>query len=393
MKTKFSKTKRLRILWIPHTSWLQCKSQRPWFLIKGLAERFEQHIVTWAARPSGTSRSYYLNPLNHLKAFASGTHEDEAGFVHDTGVHLPVIQAFKKGYPSSRTVALAQWNFQRNIRKLQVKWKFDAMVVSASHHFTGFPPVLDGVPQIFDYVDYSGPAVEGPYVSNSNSVISVSQFLRDRVKKEYGRECLWIPNGLDLTRIKNGDGNRGRKKWHLEDKKVVSLIGLTCSPRLYFIDALQQLKSEFPDLVLLAAGSGTIAANIEAKARRMGVPAIMTGWLDYEHIPDLYAASDVGLYPGDDTAYFDGACPLKVLEYAGAEVPTVVNQSAELRKLNFPSMLIRPATVEGFVDGIREALRKKPVATPEISQFDWPLLVKRFGDEVERVAETNSSTN
>ena len=42
---------------------------------------------------------------------------------------------------------------------------------------------------------------------------------------------------------------------------------------------------------------------------QLNLPALMTGWIEHEQIPDLFAASDVGLYPGDENMYYDGACP------------------------------------------------------------------------------------
>ncbi len=378
-------TQRRRILWIPHTSWAQCRSQRPWFLINGLADRFEQHVLTWSARPTGTSRSYYLNPFNHLHALTTHSRKEPFGFVHTAGVPLPVLQTLSNGYPSDRVIAFAQFRFQHRIRALHRTWKFDAIVISASHHFTGYPPKLSGVPCLFDYVDTSPPEVEKFYITQADSITSVSQFLRDRVMTTYGRECLWIPNGLHLEKIRNGDRLKGRAKWGLDGKIVVSLIGLTCSNRLYFLESLSNLKSEFPNILFVAAGCGAIASAIESKARKLRVPTLMTGWLDHEDLPDLYAATDIGLYPGNDDSYFDGACPLKVLEYAGAGITTIVNQSAELRKLNFPNMIVCPATIDGFTSGIRNAIFRKPVQTPEIENFDWGILTKTFGDQLERV--------
>lgn len=370
-----------RILWIPHTSWTQCRAQRPWFLIQGLSDRFEIHVATWAARPPGAGRIFYANPLNILNALRARSDEH----IHQTGVPLPLFRALFNGYPSDAVLAPAQWRFQTNIRRLHKKWRFDALVASASHHFTGYPPSLPGVPCLFDYVDTSPEHVEKHYVESSAAIVTVSKFLQDRVRKQYGRESIWIPNGLHVDRIATASRERGRAQWNLDGRTVVSLIGLTCSERLYFLDALAQLRSEIPNLIFVAAGGGTIAGRIAARAKELGLPVLMTGWLEHDRVPDLFAASDVGLYPGEENIYYDGACPLKVLEYAGAGVPVVASRSAELQRLGFENMIHCGANAGEFAAGIRAALKKERKPLPSIAEFDWSRLCSRFGDEIERL--------
>jgi glycosyltransferase involved in cell wall biosynthesis len=372
-----------RILWIPHAPWSQCKAQRPWHLIRGLAERYELHVVTWAGRPAERGRLYYLNPLNHLRALAARTTREDFGYLHNAGVPLPLAQFFNRGYPPQRTLAFSQWRFQKNIRRLHRQWKFDAVVASSSHHYTGYPPPLPGVPRIFDYVDISPPQVEAHFVSSSDRIVCVSHFLQRHVRDVCKKESVWIPNGLRLDRVLQGNRERGRARWGLEGKKVVSLIGLTCSDRLYFLDALAALKSEVPGLVFVGAGSGAMAARIAARAKELSLPAVMTGWVEPDDVPDLFAASDVGLYPGDDNVYYDGACPLKVLEYAGAGVPVVANRTAELNTLNLDAVILCPASAEEFAPAIRAALHH-PRSKADLSSFDWPLLIGQFADEIER---------
>jgi hypothetical protein len=139
----------------------------------------------------------------------------------------------------------------------------------------------------------------------------------------------------------------------------------------------------FPDLVFVAAGSGRLAEAIRVRCAERGIPVVLTGWVDPTEVPDLFAASDVGLYPGDDNPYFDGACPLKVLEYTGARVPVVVNRGAELLRLGFPSLIIRPATAEGFEDGLRRGLNAPPTEFPDMSGYDWAKVASDFGDEID----------
>ncbi len=379
-----------RVLWIPHAPWAQCQAQRPWELVRGLLGRFEVHVLTWAARPPGhrSRRWYYLNPVNHWRAMAPDCDAGGLPAVHQAAIALPILQGFLKSYPPHWSLLPSQALFRRSIRQLHRRHNFDAMVVSASHHWTGYPPRLPGVPTLFDYVDFSPPAVEAVYVRAADRVAAVSHVLNDQVTQTYGREAVVIPNGLYLERHRKANGDRARARWGLHGKLVVSLIGLTCSPRLYFLDALARLRPEFTDLIFVAAGTGTTADRIAVRCRELGLPAVMTGWVDPADAPDLFAATDVGLYPGDDNPYFDGACPLKVLEYTGAGKPVVANRVAELIRLGFPNLVVRPADASGFEDGMRAALAGRAGPAPDMAPYDWPAVAARFGDEIDHLLVT-----
>jgi glycosyltransferase involved in cell wall biosynthesis len=375
-----------RVLWIPHTAWERCAAQRPKRLVDQLKDRFEIHIATWSARDpqSGSPTKFYLNPINHLNALHLQSRTEDGLQVHHLRVALPVAQSLMKHtYPPNAVLLPAQLGFQQSIRSLHKRLKFDAVVAAPSHHMTGYPPKLKGVPFVLDYLDASPPKIVERYVKMSTEIVAVSNHLKDELKANWNADSHMIPNGLFIERLKNANRDRGRKKWGLEGKRVISLIGLTCSPSLYFIDSIGGLMQEFPDIVFLAAGGGLLAGEIERRCKAASVPAVMTGWIDPSEVADLFAASDIGLYPGDDNPYFDGACPLKVLEYTGAHVPMVVNQAKELRRLNFPSLVISPANARDFADGLRQALRNPPTDFPDMTSYDWSNLGRAFGDVID----------
>ncbi len=377
-----------KLLFIPHTAWEQCQAQRPWELVHGLLERFEIHVVTWASRPKecANRRRYFLNPLNHVRAlFPLRQARSENPFVHRVPVPLPILQGMMKGYPRSGALLPAQFLFQRSIRRLGKRIAFDAVVAACSHHLTGYPPHFPDLPVVFDYVDTSPPHVEAEFIRNASSIVTVSHVLKDRVESIYGRNAVVIPNGFHAQRVENADGDRARARWGLRGKTVISLIGLTCSDRLYFLDAVANIQKSRNDIVFVAAGAGSLVSRIATRCRELDLPCVLTGWVDPMDVPDLFAATDIGLYPGDDNPYFDGACPLKVLEYTGAKKPVVANQVAELKRLGFSNLVLRPATSKGFEDGIRAVLENHVGHAPDISEYDWPKVTSRFGDEIDHL--------
>src|SRR5437899_12882388 len=111
----------------------------------------------------------------------------------------------------------------------------------------------------------------------------------------------------------------------------------------------------------------------------------MTGAVPNAVVAKYFMASDVGIYPGDASPYFDAACPIKVLEYSAAGKPVVATDLTELRRLAFPNVYLSPPEPTAFADRIVRALRTR-TAMPDLSAFDWDVLARRFEEGCEIVA-------
>src|SRR5204862_3659669 len=99
----------------------------------------------------------------------------------------------------------------------------------------------------------------------------------------------------------------------------------------------------------------------------------------HDEVAAYFKATDVGLYPGDANAYFDAACPIKVLEYSAAGRPVVATDLAELRRLALPNVLLAPPEPRAFGAAIVRALRD-PVPLANVYPFDWEVLTTTFED-------------
>ena len=118
-----------------------------------------------------------------------------------------------------------------------------------------------------------------------------------------------------MARLALGQRDRTRADLGLKGKQVVSLIGLTASPSLFFVDALAIAARQLPDLVFLLVAGGELLQPIVERCRQLEVRFVATGNNpSNSRFANHFAASDIGLYPGDFTSYFDAACPIKVLE-------------------------------------------------------------------------------
>ncbi|HKC91811.1 MAG TPA: glycosyltransferase, partial [Candidatus Limnocylindria bacterium] len=285
--------------------------------------------------------------------------------------------------------------FRRHVRKILSESPFDLFIYGLSHKAVGLPPFDVGLPRIFDYLDLCVyPEIEDAYIRNSHLVTCTSTVLVDRVRARGGRAA-YIPNGVDRRRIAAGNADVVRRRLGLEGKKVVSLIGLTHSPTLFFVDAIAEAARSIPDLVFLAVGgSGWLPHEslgvLAARCRRLGVPLVATGPVPNSEIADYFMASDVGLYPGDATPYFDAACPIKVLEYSAAGKPVVATDLAELRRWAWPNVNLAPPEPRAFGASIVRAFHER-VALPDLAAFEWDLLALRFEESCEALVARQSA--
>jgi glycosyltransferase involved in cell wall biosynthesis len=290
---------------------------------------------------------------------------------------------------SGRGLRINEWLHGRAIRQLVARERIDLVVCGIGHQSVGLPPRDLDVPVVFDYLDFKlerWPEIEAEYMARVDAVLCTSQVLVERVRQFHPR-CYYLPNGVDLGAAETADGDRVRKDWGLDGATVVSLIGLTASSRLFYVDALAAAARDIPNLVLLLVGDGSeLADAMRRRAEEQGLRTVWTGAVSPAEVPDYFAATDVGLYPGDQNAYFDAACPLKILEYTAAGKPVVATDLAELRNWAFPNVHLASPGAEAFSHEVKQALTR-PHSYPDLTEFRWSALSERLLTILEEVAE------
>lgn len=179
-----------------------------------------------------------------------------------------------------------------------------------------------------------------------------------------------------------------RTQYGLENQCIVSLIGLTCSESLFFLETFEQLSTFSDEYAFLLVGGKPIKQRIEREATDLGIDVITPGWVDYEMIEDYFAATDVGLYPVDQSRYYDAASPIKIFEYTAAKVPVVSTNLDEVRHLNFPNVARSEPTPDGFRDTIIEVGQsEKYDKYPELNQYRWESIASTVEEIIQKVVE------
>jgi glycosyltransferase involved in cell wall biosynthesis len=370
----------MRILWLPHHHWGFIKEgQREQRLAEAIKDVHEMHFLTWqVARP---------NPASILGALRSARWRDNDFWIHQMR-RVPNLAGQRLHEASGRGLRINEYLFGRAIRQIVANEKIELVLCGIGHQSVGLPPAGLPVPLIFDYLDYKlerWPDVETGYLERADAVTCTSRVLLERIEARHPRSY-YLPNGVDLFAAAAADGERVRREHGLENAKVVSLIGVTASAQPFWVDAIAEAMSTVPELVFLVVGDpGELGEMLHRRTQERGVRLIATGPIPPSEVADFYAATDVGLYPGDKNAYFDAASPLKVLEYTAAGKPVVATDLAELRNWAFPNIHLAEPSAEAFAREIVLALGQ-PHDFPDLSEFSWPHLAERLKAIIDEVS-------
>lgn len=295
-------------------------------------------------------------------------------------------------YPTlTRFHRTPHWNqvlVSSRLHKIVRKYAVDLVIWPNNWYLIGMPPVRFPVPLVIDYFDLLTEEFEKRYFSPNRVVLCASQEMTQRAH-QWTTNALWVPTPIDADRFQEDRGAARALLGLSPGAKVISLIGLTAARSLYFMDAVDSLADD--RVVCLLVGGGELLASAKQRVRTLSHPDrfVFTGAVSYDKISKYFAASDVGLYPGDDTDYFHSACPIKVLEYTAAGVPVVANDLRELRRWGFRNVTLAPASAEGFSTALTDVLRLVPAQNTSLSIKEelGPFLPESVGATLESALE------
>jgi glycosyltransferase involved in cell wall biosynthesis len=362
----------MRILWLPHHHWRFIRQgQREYRLAQAIKDVHDIHFLTWL--------EVRTQPTAALEALRAKAWTEEGLSLHQAR-RLPNFVGQRVHESSARGLRVNELLHQRAVRELVRKEQIDLVICGISHQSVGLPPDDLDVPLAFDYLDYkleAWPEVEAAYMRIADAAMCTSQVLVERVQRLHPY-AYYLPNGVDLRAAAAANATRVRAQYNLDGATVVSLIGVTASSHLFYVDGIAAAARDVPDLVFLLVGDGgALGDAMIRRARELGLRTVATGPIPPSQVADFFAATDVGLYPGDQTAYFDAACPLKVLEYSAAGKPVVATDLAELRNWSFPNVRLARPTANAFAREIKLAL-KQPHERPDLDDFSWSHLSSRL---------------
>jgi glycosyltransferase involved in cell wall biosynthesis len=210
-------------------------------------------------------------------------------------------------------------------------------------------------------------AFQEQWLSRHAAGMTVASRELERLTLELGvppEHVFYLPNGVEESQPGTGSGVR-QKHGIAPDTPVVLLY------TRFFEFSQERLHRVFdgicrqvPGVRLLVVGKGRHGEEelLLSAARKNGFSdaLVMAGWVEPHEIPDYLAASDVAIYPLDDTLVNRAKCPAKLTEIIRAGVPVIADDVGQAREyLHDGDMLCIPADESGMIDKVTAAIENR----------------------------------
>jgi len=360
----------MNILWLPHAP-LRVGRARSDHLIERLARRHRVTVLSFRIHPPGRPWRYLADLLTGR--LRHGPPYDELAL---------------RRFP--RLIALNSWLLNHTIRHELSRRPYDVLVVAPAPYMTGyldFAALRGRVPVVCDYLDGADwardlreAAFEQLYVRSAAAVLCVSRGLLAQAQSV--NPCsYYVPNGVELARYRAFRHSHTKRVCKAAagidpDAYVVSIIGMTCSPRLYFVDAVTNLARKGKKIVLLLVGDSPLIPEIRRRAGESQHALRIVGGVSYDEVMPYFMASDLGLSAVDDHPYYHFQSPLKIFEYGAMGKPVLAAPAAkEVVEMSLSHVRFCDATAESLERHIEQIMTAGDVLTdPALEAYDWDQL-------------------
>ena len=243
-------------------------------------------------------------------------------------------------------------------------------------------------------------------LTHADSVVVASRALVDLVEgvgAPPGR-IFYVPNGvrpslaeqIDRQPPSGDDADTVRMLWELDDALVVLLYTRFVEFKLdRIVHIMGRVVAQEPRAKLLIVGEGFFGeeADLDDLLADAGLSdhAVFTGWVEAERLAGYFAASDLAIFPYDDTQINRTKCSVKLTDLLAAGLPVVadaVGQNAEYILDGGTGLLVPPEDDAAFAGAVLRLLADPALriqlgaaaASRMREHFAWPILV----EEVEK---------
>lgn len=190
-----------------------------------------------------------------------------------------------------------------------------------------------------------------------------------------------LPNGVD-AKIFDPDrmqANNTRKKLGLEGKDVILFSGRLTGQKgvFHLLRALQLVKKNMSNFVLLLAGDGPQEQMLRELSSRLGIQqdVVFLGKISHKDMPDLYSVADIFVLPSLSESF-----PNVMLEAMAMRKPIIITKVGvvpEILDSYKTAILVEPASPVELADAIIELETDKGLAS-KIGQEARALVCKKF---------------
>jgi glycosyltransferase involved in cell wall biosynthesis len=207
-------------------------------------------------------------------------------------------------------------------------------------------------------------------VRGASAVIVPTAELADIVGSQGGGgKIRLVPNGVDTRRFRPEPDTAG-------ERSILLYVGRLSAEKDLgtLLEAAAKLLARF-DLAVAMVGEGPERAALEARAKALGVPLMLTPFVDHRELPRLYTRARVFVLPSLTEGH-----PKVLLEAMSCGVPCVASNVGGSRAIladGDTGLLFEPGDVSGLAARLEQVLAQ-PELTRRLGERARAEIVKRY---------------
>jgi glycosyltransferase involved in cell wall biosynthesis len=208
--------------------------------------------------------------------------------------------------------------------------------------------------------------IEKKVMNNSDRIVVLSEFTRDRLHRFYGiagEKIEVIPGGVDLERFYPAHEKMGiRNGLNIPSGKMILFTVRNLVPRMgleNLITAIREVVKVTPDIYLVLGGDGPLKEDLADLTRQLGVEGFIrfVGFIPEGELPAYYRMADVFVLPTLELEGF-GLVTLEALASGVPALGTPVGGTVEILKVLNPRLLFKDKSPESIARLILETCRE-----------------------------------
>jgi glycosyltransferase involved in cell wall biosynthesis len=241
----------------------------------------------------------------------------------------------------------------------------------------------------------AGRMIERAVYRRATRLIALSRAFAEVLHRSYRipeERIRVIPGGVDARRFAlSRSPQRARAELALPHDRPIIVTVRRLARRMGLEDllaAIALIRSNVPEVLLVIAGRGPLAAALQARTSELGLQANvrLLGFVSDESLPLLYRAATVSVVP---TATLEGF-GLVTIESLAAGTPVLVTPVGGLPEVVSdlaPELVLPGTSPPALAEGLLAALSGRlPLPSAKACQdyvrgrFDWPVIAARVRD-------------
>lgn len=236
--------------------------------------------------------------------------------------------------------------------------------------------------------------IERAVYRRADLIITLSEAFAELLCRDYGIDrarVRVVPGALEVSPYLNApDRAEARRRLGWQAEKVTLLAVRRLAKRMgldLLIDAMAELRREFPDVLLYIGGRGPERAALEARIaqHRLEENVQLLGFIPEEHLPLVYAAANVSIVPTLALEGF-GLITAESLASGTPVLGTAVGATPEILAPLDPNLIFPEPTAGAMALRLGEVLRgdmalpKRAACRGYAERYGWPRVLPRILD-------------